>query len=232
MELGHPAIAPNKIYRAARAIALIALAATVIVGLLHTKLGKPLLAKMGGCPAGFATRDDMDKMRKYAVTMAPVGSESAPARPALGFTLDTTTEDDLHAWAKKNNVSCKDNDRLGHITCENVASALIGDTSGVPVQELTIEFDPAHRAVNILALRHGLSSMDAVRVFEARLAALEKELGPAPGKHTPTGPDYFNLELLQSATANYNFKDYQSELAGVTMMDRTVTLREHYFSTR
>jgi hypothetical protein len=63
MDVGQAAIAPNRIFRAARAIALIALAATAIIGILHTKAARPLLQRLGGCPAGYVTQQDVDNVR-------------------------------------------------------------------------------------------------------------------------------------------------------------------------
>ncbi len=231
MTVGQAVIAPNKIYRTARAIGLIALAGTAVVGLLHTKAGKPLLAKMGGCPAGFATRDDMDHVRKYAATLTPPTGGQAPARPALGFVLDATTEDEFAAWTKKNKLNCEDNSRLGQVTCTGVPSPVVGEPDASPIDDLTVEFNPAHKIVNILILRHGLVSSGAVSMFDARVAQLEKELGRAPNRLVPTGPAYFDEAPMTSAVVEFKYKDYQCEISATTMMDKTVTMREHYYST-
>jgi hypothetical protein len=225
------AIAPNKIYRAARAIVLVALAATVITGLLHTKVAKPLLMKLGGCPAGFANREDVDKIRKYGATFSSSPEAMAPAKPALGFVLDSTTEDDFGAWVKKNNLKCEENARLGQMTCTGVPSALVGEPESASIDDLTVAFSPAHKVVNILVLRHNLKSEPSVTMFETRVASLEKALGPSSIKRMPDSPTYFSQEALTTANVEYKYKDYGVEVSATTMMDMTVTFREHYYST-
>lgn len=235
MNVGQAAsVAPNnKIVRAVRVVLLVALAATGIIGLLHTKVGKPLLMKMGGCPAGFATRDEMEDIRKYAVantTSAAAGEASV--RPALGFVLDTTTEDEAKAWAAKNKVTCETNDQLGQIICDNVPASAVGQTATLPaIEQLTLAFNRDKKVVNILALRHGLSSQDAYAVYMSRVNALQKDLGAPVTQRAPTGSDYFDKEILISSSAEYRFKNYESEVSATTMVDKTVTVREHYLST-
>jgi hypothetical protein len=72
-------------------------------GLLHTKLGRPLLARLGvSCPVK-ASPEDTEQARLKAAR-AQRGSEAALSRPALGFALDATVIADVKAWADKKQV--------------------------------------------------------------------------------------------------------------------------------
>ena len=65
------------------------------VGVLHTPVGRPLLAKLGvGCPITKATPEQIDHARTIPAA-AYLGKARAPARPALGFTFEGTTLADV-----------------------------------------------------------------------------------------------------------------------------------------
>jgi hypothetical protein len=230
MQIGHVIIDPNKIYRAARAITLIALAATAVIGVLHTKLGRPLLAKLGGCPVQSATQDDLERIRHIAVAQNVTDNALAPARVALGFKLDVTTDDEVHAWASKNSVSCDDDTAKGQIICKDVPGKFLGDDQVEPVEELTFAFSAKHQLVNLLALRHGLDSTRASKVFLERRGRLEKEIGPPSHSAGETSPEFFDQDILRTAIVDYRYKDYEAEVSATTMFDRKITVREHYFS--
>ncbi len=232
MQVGQAVVvAPNKIYRAARAIVLIALAATAIVGLLHAKAGRSVLAKLGGCPVQHANRDNMDAIRKYAVAQSPPADGTAPARPALGFKLDQTTEDEVRTWAKTNKVACEENATRGTFVCKNVPGSALGDPDVLPVEELTMAFSPAGKLVNLLAMREALSSAKASQVFVARKERLEKALGAPSHSGDRSDPAYFDEDILRTAVVDYRYRDYEATVSATTMFDRTVAVREHYLST-
>lgn len=230
MQIGQVVIDPNKIYRAARAITLIALAATAIIGVLHTKLGRPLLAKLGGCPVQSANQDDLERIRHIAVAQNVTDTGTAPARPALGFKLDATTDDEVHAWAKKNELACDDDTTKGQIICKNVPAKFLGDDEAEPVEELTLAFSAKHVLVNLLALRHDLDSTRASKLFLERRARLAKEIGPPSHSAGETTPEFFDQDILRTAVVDYRYKDYEADLSATTMFDRKITVREHYFS--
>jgi hypothetical protein len=230
MQVGQAAIAPNKIYRAARAIVLVALAGTAVVGLLHAKAGRPLLAKLGGCPVQHANRDNMDALRKYAVAQSP-SDGTAPARPALGFKLDQTTEDEIRSWSKTNKIDCEENSSRGTFVCKNVPGLALGDPDMLPVEELTMAFSPAGKLVNLLAMREALTSAKASQVFTARKARLEKEIGAPSHSGGKSDPAYFDEDILRTAIVDYKYRDYEATVSATTMLDRTVAVREHYLST-
>src|ERR1700709_1773111 len=78
---------------------------TAFVGFLHTKAGRPLLARLGvGCPVK-ASPEDVEAARLKSAR-ALRGVETAASRPALGFALDSMTLADVKAWVAKNDLNC------------------------------------------------------------------------------------------------------------------------------
>src|SRR6188768_2973604 len=92
-------------------------ALTVFVGFLHTKAGRPLLARIGvGCPVK-ASPEAIERARDHSAR-ATRGVEVAASRPALGFTLEKMTLTDVKRWAEAKRVSC-DDVRDGLLRCSN-----------------------------------------------------------------------------------------------------------------
>src|SRR4051794_33828709 len=78
---------------------------TFLIGLLHTPLGWPLLARLGvGCPVQ-ASLVDTERARLESARITR-GIEASPAQPALGFVLGHMTSKDVLAWAERNHVDC------------------------------------------------------------------------------------------------------------------------------
>src|SRR5262245_24286239 len=91
----------------------------VILGLLgfaHTSPGRPLLGLLGrltgsggGCPAGLARATPAQLEQGRGEAMKPLrGSDKAPSRAALSFTLTETTKAAVKVWASGANVQCVD----------------------------------------------------------------------------------------------------------------------------
>ncbi len=98
------------------------LVATVGIGLLHTSWGRPLLMRLGGCPAARVSPAEVDRLRLSGFhAVALPGSLRAPARPALGFALEQTTRADVREWAARAGVACEARERgLLSLRCRRV----------------------------------------------------------------------------------------------------------------
>jgi hypothetical protein len=83
---------------------------------------------------------------------------NAPARPALGFQLDTTTLADVHAWASQAHVDCSDI-REGVVKCTEVSPSALSRASEGRIDELVFAFNPQSHLVNVTALRSHLKPM-------------------------------------------------------------------------
>ena len=80
--------------------------ATGFIGFLHTPAGRPLLAALGvGCPVKRVTPAQAEALRQRGLSGLR-GARPAPARPALGLSLDVSTEKDVKAWASRAHLEC------------------------------------------------------------------------------------------------------------------------------
>jgi len=113
----------RRVKKVATSIALVAIASIGVMGFLHTKMGKPLLMKLGGCPVGNLSATDMEEVRAKAFVAAQPATETPPpAMFALGFELDKATLKDVVAWAGSHNVTCDDSHEGSVLVCSNVAA--------------------------------------------------------------------------------------------------------------
>jgi hypothetical protein len=220
----------RRVFVAAGALAF----ATAAVGALHMPFARPLLMRLGGCPLAGArmTPVEMENGRHMALADAPVAA-IAPARPALGFTLDTTTLADVHAWAARTHADCND-PHPGLVKCAGVAPTALGlDPSQGIVEALSLAFDLQGRLVNETTYRSHLAPAAAARAAPGIVASLATKLGPA-GAHAGT----FEAAQLSKGTAesvstvSYRFADYVADVSSMNIGSSGTILREHYMSAR
>lgn len=207
-------------------------ALTVFVGFLHTKAGRPLLARLGvGCPVK-ASPEAVEAARN-GVARKLRGVEAAASRPALGFALDSMTLSDVKAWADKKNVSC-DEVRTGLLRCTNVPLAALGNGSAGPaINTLDFGFKIAdEHLVNISAWRSGLTGDVAAAQMSAVIASMKEQLGaPQEEAGSPTA-GYLASGPMHTAIVSYRFKDYIADVSATNIPGRGLTMREHYMSAR
>ena len=205
---------------------LAALAATVAVGAaaiasLHSPWARPLLRRLGGCPAARATPEQVEAAQRGAWRRLR-GAGAAPVRPALGFALERTTLADVHAWARAHGLACAQ-ERAGALyRCGPVpASAVTPGASGT-YDDVAFGFRLAdRRLVNLTTLRTGLDPEDAEARLHDAAKALERALGvPAEDARATAGPAY----------VAYRFADYMADVTAMRLPGRGHALREHYMA--
>jgi hypothetical protein len=203
---------------------------TLVIGLLHTKAGRPLLAHLGlGCPVK-ASPEAVEAARINSAR-ALRGTEAAASRPALGFALDTMKLADVKAWAAQKHVSC-DELRVGLIRCTDVPTAAVGGT-GPAINQLDFGFSPStEQLVNISAWRSGLSGPAAVAQMDSAVASLKEQLGDPTHEAGDRSARYLASGPMHTATVEYRFKDYLADVSATNLPGRGLTLREHYMSAR
>ena len=210
--------------------ASVLVALTLVGGFLHTKAGRPILARLGvGCPVK-ASPEAVEAARLNSAR-AQRGTEAASSRPALGFALDTMTLADVKAWAEKQHVSCEDV-RAGLLRCTNVPLAALGGTGPV-IDKLDLGFALASQhLVSISAWRNGLSSEAAAAQINAVVASMHVRVGEPTAQAGSRSASYLASGPLHTAMVEYHYKDYIADVSATNIPGRGLSLREHYMSAR
>ena len=205
-----------------------ALCGTALIGLLHLPAARPLLAWLGACPVR-ATPTATERARAHALVRLR-GTVAAPTRPALGFTLDTTTLADVRAWAAGHRLACAASMQDTLLKCDGVpAAAIPGATE--PVDEVAFGFRASDgRLASVTTITAGLAASAA----SARLTATAASLSAAIGAPTASRLPSCAWDAAGPVLVAYRFSDY---IAGVSAMPmstpgRGVVLREYYTSAR
>lgn len=205
---------------------------TLLVGLLHTPLGRPLLARLGvGCPVQ-ASPADTERARLESAR-ATQGTEASPAQPALGFVLDRMTSTDVLAWADRNHVDCSEQRSGSLLSCKDVPARALGARGAGKVDELQLVFSPtSKRLVNIATAQYGLEAKDAAAQMSAVVSGLESQLGKPTREAGQRTADYLDSAPYKTALVRYRFSDYQADVTATNLPGKGTMLREHYMSAR
>lgn len=210
--------------------ACVLVALTVVVGLLHTPAGRPLLALLGvGCPMK-ASPEAVEAARLRSARSLR-GTEAAASRPALGFSLDTMTLSDVKAWAQRENVACEDK-RVGFLQCTDVRLGALG-AHGATIDQLDFGFSPqTERLVNITAWRERLTGEAAAAHMNGVVNQLRAQLGSPTREAGARSAGYLAAGALHTAIVSYRFKDYVADVSATNIPGHGLSLREHYMSAR
>jgi len=203
---------------------------TLLIGFLHTKAGRPLLARLGvSCPVKASPEAVEAARRNSARTLR--GTEAAASRPALGFALDSMTLADVKAWAVQNSVSC-DELRVGLMRCTDVPSVAVGST-GPAINRLDFGFAPAtERLVNVSAWRNGMTGATAAAQLSIVVGKMKDQLGAPTHEAGSRTAGYLASGAMHTATVAYRFKDYIADVSATNIPGRGLLMREHYMSAR
>ena len=202
----------------------------LLTGFLHTKAGRPLLARLGlRCPVK-ASPEAVEAARRNAARTLR-GTETAASRPALGFALDSMTLSDVKTWAAQKNVSC-DELRVGLMRCTDVPSLAVGSTGPV-INRLDFGFAPAtEHLVNVSAWRSGMTGDAAAAQLSAVVGQMKEQLGMPTHEAGSRTAGYLASGPMHTATVEYRFKDYIADVSATNIPGRGLLLREHYMSAR
>ena len=192
--------------------------ATGAVGALHLPAARPLLARFGvACPSRALTPEQVQAAREPALSRLRGGSE-APRRPALGLSLDGTTESQASAWALQRGLRCETSARgLRFLRCRDVPELAVSGRGAGVVADLTLTFGPEGRLIGVDALRTRLAAADAGGLHDHLAAALEHALG----RPTESAPGF----------VRYRFADYLASVTTLTLPSGPA-VREQYLSIR
>ena len=204
---------------------------TAFVGFLHTKAGRPLMARIFGarCPMMTATPEAVDNARRMAVA-GERGATDAPTRPAFGFRLDSTTAHDVRSWAKSNHLRCEE----AHswlIQCADVAPEVLGRPAiEGRVEELSFGFRSDGRLVNVSTLRRRLTPAQGTRVAQDIASVLYAELGRSPAGPAPIAQGNLSDASLSSLRVSLRYRDYFADVTAMNLPTTGVAVREQYLS--
>jgi hypothetical protein len=203
---------------------------TLLIGFLHTKAGRPLLARLGvSCPVK-ASPEAVEAARLHSARTLR-GTEAAASRPALGFALDSMTLNDVKAWAARKNVSC-DELRVGLMRCTDVPSVAVGST-GPAINQLDFGFAPAtEHLVNVSAWRNGMTGDAAAAQLATVVEKMKEQLGAPTREAGSRTAGYLASGAMHTATVEYRFKDYIADVTATNIPGRGLLMREHYMSAR
>ncbi len=206
-----------------------AIVVTGAMGLLHTSFGKPLLMKVGGCPAANATPAGVEEGQKQAIRVTR-GTDPAPQRIALGFMLDKTTFSEVDAWAKGHGIKCKSVREDTTYSCENIpAVALPASMAQSHLDELEFSFRVKDKTlIGLSTWRWHMTEDGAARDLDSVVGRLKKDLGePATdeGDRSKLGKQEF-----AGAIVKYNFKDYLCTISGMNLPSKGITMHESYLT--
>jgi hypothetical protein len=210
----------NRVSRRAKLVAAAAgtgAFVTLAIGALHMPWARPLLQRVGGCPVGRASPQQVEGAQREALRRL-AGASPAPARPALGFDLGRTTLAEVEAWARARSFSCERARGGALLRCKDVPAPALPDSSG-DYDDVSFGFRLAdHRLVAVTTLRTGLSPEEASARASAAASALERRLGPPTARSAGASGSFLQ----------YRYADY---LAGVTAMHlrgQGDAVREHF----
>jgi hypothetical protein len=218
----------------------LAIAATAVgvaiaaIGVAHAPFARSFLMSMGGCPMAGArmTPVESESARRIALSAIPA-SVPAPARPALGFSLDVTTPVDVRAWADRERVDCKES-REGLIKCADVRPGALGlPAAEGRIDELSLEFNRQARLVNTTTYRSHLNPEAAATAAHAIVGPLVDTLGPAEKQAGDFDAAKLGASGAESiSTVMYRFTDYVADVTAMNTPSGGPAILEHYMSAR
>jgi hypothetical protein len=199
---------------------------TLAIAALHLPAARPLLALVGQCPVGRESPTEIEEARRIALRSLR-GSGTAPARPALGFALERTTEPEVRQWARTRGIACESSREATLLVCTTVPAGALGPSAPQAVDELAFGFRVRdHRLVNLTTLTTGVDATAAATAFATTAASLTSELGAAAAERLPsTGWDG-----RRPAFVRYRFADYVAAVSAMELPGRGIVMREQYLS--
>jgi hypothetical protein len=200
------------------------------IALLHANGGRSLLL-LGGCPVG-ASASEVERSRMKAVVNIR-GTAPAAKRPAAGFTLDVTTPDDVHAWAKEHRVSCSVGRGGMLIKCTAVPASALRDRPEArgTISEVDLAFRPRDKAlVNVSVISFGMRPEPASSSMASTKRHLERELGPPTTAEGDISPRHLGQGGFATAIIAYRSSDFLAEVTATGLGSSGVMLHEHYLS--
>ena len=208
--------------------------AVLVIGGGHGALVRwgVLARKSGGtCPFGYGSAASpaeahAAEVRRHATQR---GATAAAARPALDFTLDVTTPDDIRRWASALGVTCISPRGPSSIACEDIPHGRYSAQSPVDVSAVWFAFNSAGTLASIRVMRRDASPEKVMLGFNATTSTLDTTAGAPIARTGPATPNAIAAGTLAQAAAEYRFTNYYA-VVRATNMGHDFTLTEEYAS--
>lgn len=224
----------SKAKTVAKAAGAITVAFVAFMLLVHSASGRRLLAPFyaAKCPVGGQVTGEQVEASRLEGAKLMLGTELAPARPALGFELDKTRPEDVRAWAQKHSVACAEERGGALFRCTRVKpSALTPAIDGPELSEVLFAFEPkAMTLVSVTAYHESVSEDVAAARGSAVAASLEKSLGAPHKAGGRFEAAYLAEAALRTATVGYAYRDYVGGVSATKLRPGTTMLREQYMT--
>lgn len=224
--------------RIALGFAAILMMLTVVIGVAHTQVGRPLLAYMpwsksmkGACPLGYdapaTAQARAESQRLFATNHR--GERPALKRPALGFSLDATTKTDIQAWAVARGIRCSKPSRGHDLECQQVpAKTLPSPENGADVDSLWLDFDVHDKLIAVIALRREKQVQPILATFSQIKNLVTQGSGREADYTMNANAADLQAGLLRQASAEYRFTNYYALARATNMPDGFLLIDEYH----
>jgi hypothetical protein len=167
---------------------------------------------------------------RLAFSRTHQGPGVVAARPALGFILDVTTQDDVKAWASTHGVSCVSPKAGPDLECSSIPDELLPEAErGAGLSSLWLNFGARRTLTSVVAVRNASNAEVISHAFSALKADVTREAGPPTSSAGEGTASELSSGLLVESSVEYRFQNYYA-LAHVANMGRAFVLTEEYRS--
>lgn len=213
-------------------LAVLAGAATSLIGLAHRPEVRPAmraLGKLAGisdtCPLGYDQPSSPAAVAAARANFALThhGTEPARSRAVLGLEVGRTTRAELTVWARASHAECTQTGE--RLTCTGFAETARSLAEG-PVLERTLwlEFDDLNVLTRVTTVRRAAKA----EVVHAAFTELGTQFGSAQViSDGDPAPSYLSGGSLRQASAEYRFANYYA-LIRATNLGGAYLLTEDY----
>lgn len=218
-----------------------ALTVAIHLGPVREMLGwKPLGAAVadstggtssGWCPFGFgasASDGTAIAVRPRPHTAPDPAKAVALGRPALGFTLDVTTRDEVLAWATAHGVACR-TIQGSTLECSDIPVAALpaGENAlGLTTAWFSFPFDDKLELVK--TVRTGPDARTVAAAFDGEQSVLTAKAGGPSQRDGAADAGELALGELRQAHAEFQFQNYRATLRATNMGKQGYVLTEMY----
>ena len=206
------------------------------VALVHVPRGRQVADAVAShlgvfCPAKAVTPAVAEELRVRGVS-ALRGHGKAPVRPALGWPLDVSRQDNVMLWARNVGVRCVARTQPSPMmSCTDVPASAFpwGAREGI-IDEVAFGFAPDGRLVAVQTLRRALTGLQAARLYDQIAEDLEARLGSKPREQVGAATAaHLEAAPMNVARLRYRFADYLATVTAMNLSGR-IGLREQYVS--